>query len=145
MLNFNNARTPEQLKKMLELKKNGVCLFCEKNKNITHGHPVELSGKHWSLVKNDFPYEGTKVHYLLIHKKHIKSVSEMSPKASEEMIILIQKISKKYSLPGLSFFMRSGDTNYTGSSIDHLHAHIISGSKFSKKSKPIMTTLSWKK
>lgn len=145
MLNLKNVRTPEQKLKMLELKKKNICLFCEKLAGKNHGYPVEYRGKFWSVVKNDFPYEGTKVHYLLLSNKHIDSLSEITPEAGKDLIFILKKISKKHSLPGGSFFLRFGDINYTGSSLGHLHAHVISGSKQSKKTRPITTVLGWNK
>ena len=41
----------------------------------------------------------------------------------------IKWANKKFKIPGASFIMRFGDHNYTGATITHLHAHIVSGHK----------------
>lgn len=145
MLNLKNARKPAQIKQMIELKKQGICPFCQKHLSKTHANPVEMNGEYWVVTKNDYPYNGTKIHYLLIHKKHISKISQISPKASIELIRLIKKICRKHSVLGETLVMRSGDTSYTGASIEHLHAHVISGAKQNKKAEILTTTIGWKR
>ena len=61
-----HARTDEQRRHMEELEAAGICVFCPEHFEANHREPVELSGEHWYVTKNDFPYVGTAAHYLIV-------------------------------------------------------------------------------
>lgn len=133
--NFKNARFSEQLNKMKEMHKLGICMFCKEGMKKYHGAPILREKKWWFVTKNDYPYEGTKVHILIAYKKHIDSINNISSGAMTELLGHIKWIIKKYKMPGGVFAMRFGDTNYTGATIKHLHAHIILGASREKLGK----------
>lgn len=109
-----------------EIKKEGICPFCPENLARFHKRPTHRETVHWILTENMYPYDGAKHHLLLIHKAHITSIQEMSKEAWSELKELIEFTEKKFSIPGDSFLLRQGDTRYTGASVSHLHAQIIS-------------------
>ncbi|MCX6712833.1 MAG: hypothetical protein NTY66_01345, partial [Candidatus Vogelbacteria bacterium] len=61
-----HARGEHQRKNMKQALKDGVCLFCPEHLAKYHTSPVERKGKFWTITKNDYPYAGTKIHYLFI-------------------------------------------------------------------------------
>ena len=80
----------------------------------------------WTLTDNMYPYKGAKHHLLFIHKKHITRIDEIGKDAWLEFHSLLAYIVKERSIPGGTFFMRFGDTRYTGASVAHLHAQLVS-------------------
>jgi ATP adenylyltransferase len=123
-----------------KIKKDGVCPFCPENFKY-HTRPILKNGTHWFITENFAPYTGTKHHFLLLHKKHIESTSEISTNSWNDLLLLIKWAIKKYKLPAGSFFMRFGDTRYTGGSVSHLHAQLFVGSPRTKKTYPIAPPL----
>jgi len=143
--NMANARVPEQLKQMEDLQKMKICPFCRKYFEKNHREPILREGKNWLVTKNDYPYEGSRVHMIINYKKHIDSVEKISPQSMIELFSHIRWIKKKFNIRGGAFLMRFGDIKYTGASITHLHAHLISGYKQKKDSESIKQKIGYKK
>ncbi len=127
-----------------KITRDNVCPFCPAHFKY-HTRPILRTGKHWLLTENMSPYEGTKKHFLFIHKKHIETPQKLSAAAWKELLSHLNWVSKKYRLPAGGFFMRFGDMHYTGASVAHLHAQMIIGSKKSKGSFIIGPTLGFGK
>lgn len=144
-MTFKNARNEEQLKNMLEAKKLGVCPFCPKYFEKFHTAPIIKQTKNWILSNNDYPYGGAKKHVLLVHKKHIENISQISKEASVELFSMASWFIKKEKISGGSFFIRFGDMQFTGATIAHLHAHIVVGEKQNKKTEKLKVPLGFKK
>ncbi len=138
-----NARHPEQIKRMNDLQKNKLCHFCVDGFE-THSAPIIYKNSSWFVTANDFPYEGSTHHYLIVSKKHINNLSQINKKAQTELFGSINWLKKKFKTTGESIFMRSGDMNYTGATLDHLHIHFIVGQKQNKKSERLLVTLGYK-
>jgi len=144
LMNIRSARLPEQRKKMRETEKQGICPFCPKYFKKYHDAPIIKETTHWLLTKNDYPYDGAKIHLLLIHKKHIETLKEISPKARNEMFSLASWAIDKYKIPGGGLSMRFGDLKYNGATIAHLHSHIVKGSKEGENNERLLVQLGFK-
>lgn len=127
-----------------KIEKDGVCPFCPAY-FVHHPKPILFNGKHWLITENIAPYEGTRLHFLLLHKKHAEHLDQITPAAWNELRALVSKTVKKFKMPGGSFFMRFGDTKYTGASVAHLHAQLLMGRAQSAKTEKIKVTLGHKK
>jgi len=80
----------------------------------------------WFFTENMEPYKGTKHHFILVYKtEHITTPHDLPAEAQLDFFSLINWAVKEYDFPGGAFFMRFGDTRYTGSSVSHLHAHLL--------------------
>ena len=132
---FSHAHNVNQLRKMKEIDKLGICHLCPKYLEKYHDSPIEKMGKYWAVTKNDYPYSGTALHYMLIHRKHIEHISQLTAPALAELAQHFKWLSKKYKLPAGGFFMRFGDTRYTGATATHLHAHVVLGAPRNKNKK----------
>jgi ATP adenylyltransferase len=126
-MKFDNARTPQQIERMRILKETGACFFCEGNYIMVGGSPSIYIGNHWFVKKNDYPYEGAVHHYLVVPKEHIKRLPDISPAAWMELWDIFGSLIKRFKTSGESIFVRSGDMNYTGATLDHLHFHFLVG------------------
>ncbi len=142
LLNLKNTRTPEQQALMQKIIKDGVCPFCAKNFKKYHPKPILKETDYWFFTENMSPYTGTKHHFILVYKKkHITELSELPVGAAAGMLTILKWATKKYKFPGGAFFMRFGDTKYTGSSVAHLHAHLLMGDQDDPKHESVRVKL----
>jgi diadenosine tetraphosphate (Ap4A) HIT family hydrolase len=121
-----------------QIQKDGVCPFCPEQLEKYHKNPILKSGTFWVVTDNMYPYKGAQYHVLFIHKEHISNISELSSEALLELHKLINEHLKEKNIPGGTFMMRFGDTRYTGASVTHLHAHLISPDGTQKDREPIL-------
>ncbi len=129
---------------MKKILKAGICPFCPTYLEKYHDNPIEKKGKFWVVTKNDYPYEGSRYHYLFISKKHVEHIEELESKAFAELVNLIKWLTKKHKIVGGGFFMRFGDYKHTGASVTHLHAHLIVGKKKDKRKDILNVPLGYK-
>lgn len=94
-----------------------------------HTKPIIVDGKYWVLTNNFNAYKGAVHHFLIIHRKHITSFSELRPAALKELTSITKELEDKLHLPAGVLLFRFGDTEYTGGSVNHFHAHFILGAK----------------
>lgn len=144
-LNHNSARTEEQKKLMAQIEQDGVCPFCADYFTKYHPKPILKETEYWFVSENMSPYEGTKHHLIFVYKPdHIASPKDISPKAQQNLFELISWAIEEFDIEGGSFFMRFGNTTYNGSSVEHLHAHLISGSSQTEHAEAIRVKLGWR-
>lgn len=148
-VNVAHARSNKKVYE--KIVKDKVCPFCvdfSKKREVFQYHtkPAIFHGAHWVVTENFDPYKGTKYHFMFVHRKHIVSFSELKPAALKELASLTKKLEEKFLLPAGVFLFRFGDTNYTGGSVNHLHAHFVLGAKRTKKtSDPLLLFAGYKK
>ncbi|MDO8591905.1 MAG: HIT family protein [bacterium] len=135
------ARTPAQLEKMKDLMKRGVCIFCPKyiHEDL---EKVEIETDYWMVKKNAYPYEGTRLHILLIPKAHVSIFSKLPKPAQAEFVGLVVRCEKHYKLVSYAMGIRAGDMRFNGGSIEHLHAHIVVGDTDNPKHEPVRFKMS---
>ncbi len=127
LYNFDAARSQAQREKMKRLDQEGVCIFCPEHVHSGR-EKVDVETEHWMVKKNDYPYEGTRLHILLIPKLHVPDIADLPKASQDEFVPLIVDCVKFYKITGgYALAMRSGDMRHNGGSIEHLHAHIIVG------------------
>lgn len=144
-LNHENARTEEQKKLMAQIEHDGVCPFCAEHFTTYHPKPILKDTDYWFVTENMSPYEGTSLHLLFVYKpSHITKPEEMKIGALEDLFSLMTWATATFEILGGSFFMRFGDTRFNGSSVEHLHAHLISGGQNSDTAEAIRVKLGWK-
>lgn len=129
-VNLNNARTAEQQKALKQIEDGDFCPFCQRDYiEKEHKKPILKETNSWLATENRWPYEGASAHLLFIHKKHITSIEDMGNEAWLELKELLTSLKKEGIIPqGATLVMRFGDHRYTGGTVTHLHAQVISGS-----------------
>lgn len=125
LYNLGNSRTDEQLAKMRRLERDKVCLFCPKY--LDAEQPVEYSTDHWSVTHNRYPYVGTKLHLLLVPREHVRDMAELADDAWLDLKAVLVWVRHKYGLEFYGFGVRNGTFQFTGSTVEHLHAHVMVG------------------
>lgn len=134
----SNSRNKKYSKVIDSIKKDNVCPFCPDYLLKYHKKPIIEENKNWISTKNMYPYEGSKIQILFIHKKHISSMEEITTIGWLDLKKIIDSTTKRLKIKKGSFFMRFGNTKYTGASVTHLHCHIL----VSKKNKsPLLVKL----
>lgn len=123
LVDSRNARAEGYGETIREIISEGVCPLCPPMK--WHPNPILKDDGRWIVTKNSHPYENSKHHFLMISKKHIELLSDLSPEDLRSILDLVNWAAKEFNIKGGGLTMRFGDTLYTGATIMHLHAHLI--------------------
>lgn len=145
-LDHKEARTEEQKKLMFQIEADGVCPFCEAHFRKYHPKPILKETDSWFVTENMSPYEGTTQHYIFVYKPaHITLPSELTPESRVELFDLVDWVISEYNILGGGLFMRFGEGGYNGSSVEHLHAQLVTGVKKGEDTEGLKVKLSYKK
>lgn len=120
-----------------EILKEGNCPFCRDHFLRHHPNPIIRESDEWVVTTNGWPYPGTTHHFLLIARKHVERIEDLSSLAVLAFFDEYQFLVQSHKLIGATILWRSGDTRMTGASVGHLHAHIIVGSQRTDTHVPI--------
>lgn len=140
--NLDTARREDQLQQMKDLSARGVCAFCYEHIATEQREPIEFETEHWVVKKNDYPYENTHLHLLLIPKEHVQTFSLLSELGQADFATAINMTESRFNLNSYALGMRSGDFRFNGGSVEHLHAHIIVGETDNPQHEPIRFKMS---
>jgi len=127
-VNIANARTAEQIHALNQIEAEKICPFCGTDYLKTeHKKPILAETEHWLATLNRWPYKGSKLHLLLIHKIHEVHLDQITSEAWQELKTLTSQLLKQFKIPGATLLMRFGDFHYTGGTVAHLHVQLIAG------------------
>jgi len=124
-VNLDQARFDDQREVMKRIIDSGECPFCPENLEIIHSKPIDLRLGNWVLTHNAWPYAHTETHLLAIPTYHVEQLSDLKKGSFEELLEMIIWAEKEYDITSGGIAMRFGDIKFNGSSVKHLHAHII--------------------
>ncbi|MFZ2523571.1 MAG: HIT domain-containing protein [Minisyncoccia bacterium] len=125
-IRIDNARDPEQIRRMTAVAGENECYFC--TDFTLHGSaPAVWECDNWFIKINDFPYTGSVHHYLIVSKNHITSVGQMNAAAQLELWVAVAWLENTLGTSGASIFVRTGNMAYNGATLDHLHFHFLVG------------------
>jgi ATP adenylyltransferase len=125
LYNLDAARGTEQLERMRRLEADGVCVFCIEHAADMQREPIEHTGEHWYVTRNDFPYEGTDAHYLIVARRHVASFEELPDEAGAELWAIRRELAGRLGAVAFATVERSGDMRFNGGSVEHLHVHMV--------------------
>lgn len=127
-VNISNAKSKDEMEALEKIAKGDFCPFCQPDyiKN-EHGKPILKDGKFWFATENRWPYAGSSNHLVFIHKKHHVSLLDLSTDEWIELKEMVSNLVNELKIPGATFLMRFGDNKYTGGTVTHLHAQLVSG------------------
>jgi ATP adenylyltransferase len=107
-----------------KIKQKKVCEFCNP-KNIKEQECRSLSGEHWIVLVNKYPYMDGNI--ITVPRRHIENLIDLSEEEWSELRNIFIQIKKK-----LSSLFNTNDFNIglnlgkkAGASISHLHWQII--------------------
>lgn len=125
LYNLDAARGAEQLERMRALEARGVCIFCPEHAGEWQREPVEHEGEHWYVTRNDFPYEGTAAHYLIVARRHVQAFEQLPDEAGAELWQIRRELAGRLGAASYATVERSGDMRLNGGSVEHLHVHFV--------------------
>jgi len=119
----------------------GNCPFCREHFDRHHPHPILNEDDFWIVTENGWPYAGSDKHFLLVSRRHIETINELSEQERLGFFSAIDRLASANNLSALTVLWRSGETSRTGASVAHLHAQVIVGYERTSESPPIMTVV----
>ena len=107
-----------------KIKQKKVCEFCNP-RNIKEQECKNLSGKHWIVLVNKYPYMDGNI--IVVPRRHVENLTDLHKEEWSELRNIFIQIKKK-----LSGLFNTNDFNIglnlgekAGASIAHLHWQII--------------------
>jgi ATP adenylyltransferase len=100
------------------------CPFCPDNFKYHKKEILKKIGT-WFITENSWPYKNSEYHFLIINTNHKESFDELTKKDWESVRLITNWVVKEYKIKGGALALRFGDTDYTGATVCHIHAHII--------------------
>ncbi|GMU74437.1 MAG: hypothetical protein AMXMBFR44_6340 [Candidatus Campbellbacteria bacterium] len=122
---LSHAREDEQRTVMDRIVQAGVCPFCPEHLERYHKEPVLEENGSWVLTKNQWPYQNTDVHLLVILKRHAEHLYEITEEEWHDLWSLLVWTNVYFAENGGMFSMRFGDPALSGATVRHLHAQLI--------------------
>ena len=147
-VDVRNAQTRargEYAEALAKIAEEGVCPFCEEHLSTRHGKPILFGNAHWTVTENAWPYDGARHQFLIIFRQHIESAEKLPAGAWESLGSAYRQLVADYRLEGATLFMRTGMTDFTGASVAHLHAQLVSGGRRGPASELIRALVGFKK
>lgn len=123
-VNLEFAKSKEYRNVLKVIDKVGKCPFCKENFKY-HKEPILLKKKNWFITKSSWPYKNSQRHFLIISEKHKEDFIQLNISDFSEVSQLTKWAIKKYKIKGGALALRFGKAIYTGSSVNHLHFHLI--------------------
>jgi ATP adenylyltransferase len=126
VVNKRFAKGKGEYEKVIDdIANDGKCPFCPENFRY-HKKPILKKIGSWVLTENSWPYKNAEHHFLMINTQHKEEFSEISTRDWESLRKLIGWAIKEYGIKGGAIALRFGDTDHTGATVCHIHAHLIS-------------------
>ncbi|MFZ5391726.1 MAG: histidine triad nucleotide-binding protein [Patescibacteria group bacterium] len=103
------------------------CLFC---KISSREIPCDLLYEDEHIVAFKDINPKTPVHVLIVPKRHIKNINEISDTDTEligKMFILAKKLAFDYQLSETGYRLVINTRSGAGQTVDHLHLHLLGG------------------
>ena len=118
------AKKGEYKEVISQIIKEGKCPFCPKNFKY-HKNPILKIAGGWFITESSWPYKNSKHHFIIIGMKHKEKFRHLNKKDFSDIASLANWAIKKFKIKGGGLTLRFGETDYTGSSVAHLHFHLI--------------------
>lgn len=116
-----NGRTDEQRQHMAEVNETGICPFCQIDLTI---NTILRETVHWRLLLNAYPYHHHAHHLVLIPKRHIIKITDLTGGEWSDWGKLNAWAIREFNLPGGGLVFRFGDFEHSAATLSHLHSHI---------------------
>lgn len=123
-VNLNFAKSKRYKGVLRTIEKTGKCPFCKENFKY-HKKSILKREKSWFITESSWPYKNTKWHFLIISEKHKEDFIQLTSLDFREVSKLIKWTIEKYKIKGGGLALRFGEAIYTGSTVNHLHFHLI--------------------
>ncbi len=119
------SRKDDYFKVIKTIEFEGECPFCRDNFKY-HKNEILKKRKNWFITKSSWPYKNSFYHFLIIGLKHKEYLLELNQNDFNSVRELANWAIKKFKIKGGALAVRFGDTNLSGSTVCHIHFHLIS-------------------
>jgi diadenosine tetraphosphate (Ap4A) HIT family hydrolase len=133
----DNYRTEEQLAQMRRLEAAGICLFCPDSLREHARQRVIHETAHWAVTPNAFPYAGTRLHLLVVPRRHVNDMLDLDDAALAGFWAALRWAREEYGLGSYGLGVRNGNCSFTGATIAHVHAHVLVGDPDAEPEVPV--------
>lgn len=140
-INLNNAREDEQIAVMQTIAKQDHCPFCQENLARYHKQAILVDGQHWLATYNQWPYQHTKHHLLIIYKEHAVRLADLADEAGTELFQIVKQLEQQFGFEGGGLALRFGDTDFSAGTVNHLHVQLIVPDAMAKDFEPVRVKL----
>lgn len=136
-----NSRHPEQTGRMRRLEAEGTCLFCPGRIDADDGDLVHADDA-WVVRHNDFPYPGTRLHLLLVPRRHVTDLLDLTDDELAGFWRVGRLLRERFELTYYGLGARCGDCRFTGGTVAHVHVHLVVGDVEDPEHTPVRLKLS---
>lgn len=123
----------------------GVCPFCPEHLAQHHTNPILFENEHWRVTENAWPYAGARYQFVLISRVHLEAAEQLPTGAWQTLGAAYRRLVRDFGLEGAALMLRSGKTEFSGASVAHLHAQVISGGRREPDSEPLRALVGYKR
>lgn len=125
VVNKKFAKKKDYLNVIKTIEAEGICPFCPDNFKY-HKKGILKKQDGWFITKNHWPYENTRHHFLIIGMEHKECLSELTNEDFQSVKELADWAVEKFKIRGGAFILRFGDSDFSGSTVCHIHFHLMS-------------------
>jgi ATP adenylyltransferase len=147
-VDVQNAKTRaggEYAEALTRIAAEGVCPFCEPHLARHHPKPVLFRNDYWIVTENAYPYAGVRHQWVIIFREHVESAAMLPAEAWAALGDAYQRLVRDWRVEGGALLLRTGLTEFTGASVAHLHAQLISGHRRRPDSEPLRALVGYKR
>lgn len=124
---LGNSRGEQQTRHMIELEAAGRCMFCPEWLLEELGRPPLYQSDLWTVGYNDYPYQDTSLHLLIVPSEHVEALHELAPNSLAALQGALAWVVDAFHLTSYGLFARNGNPAFTGGTIKHLHLQLVVG------------------
>lgn len=123
-----NGFTEEYREVLTKLEKIGECPapFC-KETDWNHETRPSMVTDHWKVYENAYNSKGAQHKFLIVLREHLTDFAKLSLEAWIDLRQIKRALDSQYVADGSTLIFRTNATNYTGATVNHLHAQLIIG------------------
>jgi ATP adenylyltransferase len=100
----------------------GICPFCKVDRDYNQ---VIVDTEYWLAWPSKPPEDNTRLHFLIVPKRHIISVTELMLAEWSELYYIIGNLKLDHGITSCGFLIRDGDATLSAGTIQHLHIHLM--------------------
>lgn len=121
-----HAKSDQYARDLAEIQAQGVCPLCpDVFPGKWHTNPILNTIGSWLITRNMHPYPNAQEHFLIVGERHIENITELLPDDLAAIHQLACWATLEFHLPGGLLALRFGNTEFTGATVKHLHAHLV--------------------
>ena len=90
-----------------------------------HKKPILYEGDYWIVTENQWPYDASSNHFLIIAREHAEKIGDLPPGSGDELFFISRLIEREHDIESGALCMRFGKPLINGGTVNHIHLHLI--------------------